>query len=88
MAAEEAARQEALLAAAQQTTLAEKEQETDGTAVVWTDYLWGAAVAAGIGLAAFLILRSATRKVGKYEARMKKKYGRFTDAHDKTSGRK
>jgi len=88
VAAEEAARQEALLAAAQQTTLAEKEQETDGTAVVWTDYLWVAAVAAGIVLAAFLILRSATRKVGKYEARMKKKYGRFTDAHDKTSHRK
>ena len=84
-AAEEAARQEALLAAEQERLAEEEAAAQSSVRIVWTDYLWVALVAAGIVLAGFLIVRSATRKVGKYEARMKKKYGRFTQEQSKTS---
>lgn len=85
-AAEEAARQEAARAAAEQEALAAEEAAAQSSVrIVWTDYLWVALVAAGIVLAGFLIVHSATRKVGKYEAKMKKKYGRFTEEQSKTS---
>lgn len=72
---EERLEQERAAAAAAAQTEAEKEESLR---VKWTDYLWMLAVAGGIFLIAGVILYSALHKVGKYEARMKKKYGKFT----------
>ena len=86
--AEEAARQEEIRFAAEQEALAASEEAAQSAVtVVWTDYIWVAAIAGGIVLVGFLIVHSVTRKVGKYEARMKKKYGRYTGKTDKTSDR-
>ena len=87
-AAEEAARQEEIRLAAEQEALAASEEAAQSAVtVVWTDYIWVAAIAGGIVLVGFLIVHSVTRKVGKYEARMKKKYGRYTGETDKTPDR-
>ena len=62
-------------AAANALSQIEPPQET--VRVEWTDYLWMIAVAGGILLLGGAILYSAFHKVGKYEARMKKKYGKY-----------
>ena len=64
-------------AAAEAERQAEPEPPQETVRVEWTDYLWMIAVAGGILLLGGAILYSAFHKVGKYEARMKKKYGKY-----------
>ena len=64
-------------AAAEAERQAEPEPPQEMVRVEWTDYLWMIAVAGGILLLGGAILYSAFHKVGKYEARMKKKYGKY-----------
>ena len=74
---EERLAQERAAAAAEAAQQAEAEPPQEKVRVEWTDYLWMIAVAVGILLLGGAILYSAFHKVGKYEARMKKKYGKY-----------
>lgn len=76
--AEAAAQAEAERAAAEETSQSEAEPEEEKVKIQWTDYLWVAGIAAVIVLGGFVALHSALHKVGKYEARMKNKYDRYT----------
>ena len=74
---EERLAQERAAAAAEAAQQAEAEPPQEKVRVEWTDYLWMIAVAVGILLLGGAVLYSVFHKVGKYEARMKKKYGKY-----------